>query len=333
MDDHRQNDRQAFESFIDQYPSLVARDVALARHTSLRVGGPARYLVVSEDPSLLGAALAAAERAGLAVLALGGGSNLLVAEGGFDGLVVKYSSDRYAVAESGDQGGVVTAAAGLAIANLARRLGRAGWAGLEWASNVPGTIGGAAVNNAGAFGGCMANYLVGLELIDAAGRPRELANADLAYAYRSSCLKRGELGTVLVTAVRCRVRRDAPATTLARIAEYQRLRTASQPRQLSAGSVFANPADDFAGRLIEAAGLKGQRVGGAEISAHHANFIVNLGGATSMDVYTLVRLMQDTVWQRSRIWLRPEIQMVGSWGSVQLGAVLEPPGGAAAEVA
>ncbi|MBA2451491.1 MAG: UDP-N-acetylmuramate dehydrogenase [Chloroflexi bacterium] len=332
MDDER-GDQQAFERFVDQHPSLVACDAPLARHTSLRVGGPARYLLESEDGGLVGLALAAAKRAGLSVLALGGGSNLLVAEGGFDGLVVKYSGNSYAVDERGGPNGVVTAAAGLAVANLARRLARAGWAGLEWASNVPGTIGGAAVNNAGAFGGCMANDLIGLELLDAAGRRSDLANADLEYAYRSSCLKRGEIGGVVVTAVRCRVRRDDPTAALARIAEYQRLRTASQPRQLSAGSVFANPADDFAGRLIEVAGLKGRRVGGAEVSAHHANFIVNPGGATARDVYTLIRLTQETVWQRSRIWLRPEIQLVGTWSSQQLATVLEPPAGAAGEVA
>ena len=333
MDADQQGDQRAFERFVGHHASLVARDAPLARHTSLRVGGAARYLLESEDSGLVGLALTAAKRAGLSILALGGGSNLLVADGGLDGLVVKYLGNHYAVDERDGADGVVTAAAGLPVANLARRLARAGWAGLEWASNVPGTIGGAAVNNAGAFGGCMANDLIELELLDAAGRKSALANADLEYTYRSSRLKRGEIGPIVVTAVRCRVRRDDPAVALARIAECQRLRTASQPRQLSAGSVFANPADDFAGRLIEAAGLKGRRIGRAEVSTHHANFIVNLGGATALDVYTLIRLTQDTVWRRSRIWLRPEIQMVGAWSSEQLATVLEPPVGAAGEVA
>src|SRR5215208_7091358 len=217
MDADQQGDRSAFERFVGHHASLVARDAPLARHTSLRVGGPAGYLLESEDPRLVGLALAAAKCAGLSVLALGGGSNLLVAEGGFDGLVVKYSGNHYTVYDHGGADGVVIAAAGLAVANLARRLARAGWAGLEWASNVPGTIGGAAVNNAGAFGGCMANDLIGLELLDAAGRQSELANADLEYTYRSSRLKRGEIGPIVVTAVRCRVRRDDPAAALARI--------------------------------------------------------------------------------------------------------------------
>jgi UDP-N-acetylmuramate dehydrogenase len=321
---------ELFASRLGDQRSALRAQHPLGRRTSLRVGGTARHYLESDDPAVLGEALAAAHEAGLPVLALGGGSNLLVADEGFDGLVVRLTADGYSVATADGRLGVVTAAAGLPFANLARRLAREGWAGLEWGSNVPGTIGGAAVNNAGAFGGCMAEDLVGLELFDASGRRRELPDADLAYAYRSSALKRGELGPVLVTTVRCRVHREDPTAALTRIADFQALRTATQPRQLSAGSVFANPPGDFAGRLIEAAGLKGRRAGGAQISPRHANFIVNLERATARDVYTLVRLAQDTVWHRCGVWLRPEIQLVGGWSRDELRALTGPPRGATA---
>jgi UDP-N-acetylmuramate dehydrogenase len=290
------------------------------------VGGPARSYLESGDAQVLGEALATAARDQVPILVLGGGSNLLVADGGFDGLAIKYTGNHFEIVEEDNGTAIVLASAGLTIANLARRLARQGWTGLEWSSNVPGTIGGAAVNNAGAFRSCMADCLVDLELLDSRGRTRRLANADLGYEYRSSVLKRGELGPTLVTRARVRIRRDDPATATARIAELQRLRTESQPRQLSAGSVFANPPEDYAGRLIEAAGLKGARVGGAEISSHHANFIVNPGHATAHDVYALMRTAQTTVWERFGIWLRPEIQLVGAWEPTQLDALHGPDG-------
>jgi UDP-N-acetylmuramate dehydrogenase len=290
------------------------------------VGGPARYGLETDDADQAAGAIADAARAGLPVLCLGGGSNLLVADDGFDGLVVKYTADDFEVIERSDSAGdgILTAAAGATIANLARRLARLGWAGLEWASNVPGTIGGAAVNNAGAFGSCLAECLLDLELIDAAGRRRVAGNGELDYAYRSSLLKRGDLGPVLVTRVRCAVHRDDPAAALARIADCQAQRTATQPRQLSAGSVFANPPGDYAGRLIEAVGLKDTRIGGCAISAQHANFIVNVGRGTASDVYGLVRLAQDAVWSGFGIWLQPEIQLVGGWTPDQLGLLHGP---------
>ena len=174
--------------------------------------------------------------------------------------------------------------AGANFSNLARRLAREGLSGLEWAATVPGTIGGAVVNNAGAFGGCVADNLLDAVLVMPDGSERTVSHADLAYAYRTSRLKRGEFGPTIVRSARFRVTRDDPKLALARIHEQQARRTASQPRQLSAGSIFANPPGDYSGRLVEAVGLKGARSGGAEISAQHANFIVNSGAATAQDV-------------------------------------------------
>ena len=304
----------------------LERSVSLARHTSMRVGGTARYFVASEEPRICERALTAAVRDGIAVLPIGGGSNVLVADGGFDGLVVKYTAAGFEVVERGDGTGVLIAAAGAPVGNMVRRLARLGWGGLEWGATVPGSIGGAAVNNAGAFGGTMADDLIELELVTSAGERRTLTNAELGYAYRTSVLKRGELGPVLVTSVRCAVRRVDPVEAQRQIAEHQASRSISQPRQLSAGSIFANPPGDHAGRLVEAAGLKGERFGCAEISGHHANFIINTGGATATDVYTLLHRAQQVVWARFGVWLRPEVQLVGAWRREQLAALIGPDG-------
>ncbi|MCC6791932.1 MAG: UDP-N-acetylmuramate dehydrogenase [Thermomicrobiales bacterium] len=310
---------------IELGPELGER-VPLGRQTSLRVGGPADYYLEGKDAPSLSSALEVAARAGLDRLIVGGGSNLLVADEGVAGLVIRYTASGYVIDSSAGVHAVVIADAGIAIANLARRIGRSGWTGLEWASNVPGTVGGAAVNNAGAFGSNMAESVVDVDVISAAGTVATLTRDDLEYAYRTSVLKRGKRGTTLITRVSCRVRRADPGETMSRIREFQAQRTASQPRQSSAGSVFANPAGDFAGRLIEAAGLKGARIGGAEISSHHANFIVNTGRARASDVYSLMRLAQDTVLRQTGIWLEPEIQLVGRWRDDQIRALQRPNG-------
>jgi UDP-N-acetylmuramate dehydrogenase len=300
--------------------------VPLGRHTSLRVGGPARLFLAGDDPQALARALDAAVEEGLPILVLGGGSNLLVADSGFDGLVLKLTSSGYAVETDEAGAPVVRAAAGALLGNLARRLAREGLGGLEWAATVPGAVGGAVVNNAGAFGGCLADNLLDVDLIQVGRSSRTLRNEELGYAYRTSVLKRGELGSVLVTSARLRVHRTTARKALTRIAQQQEQRTASQPRQLSAGSIFANPPGDYAGRLIEAAGLKGERRGGAEISAQHANFIVNTGGATASNVYSLIRQAQTSVWERVGVWLHPEVQLVGGWAPEQVAALAGPAG-------
>jgi UDP-N-acetylmuramate dehydrogenase len=300
----------------------------LGRHTSLRVGGPARFFLASNDSDVLASAIDAATTDGIPIMMLGGGSNLLVADSGFDGLVLKLSSSGYTVETDKDGTPVVRAAAGATIGSLSRRLSREGLAGLEWASTVPGAVGGAVVNNAGAFGGCVADSLIDADLLLPGRGIQTCAVGDLGYAYRTSVLKRGELGPVVVLSARFMLRREDPGAILTRISEQQDRRTATQPRQLSAGSIFANPPGNYAGRLIEEVGLKGERRGGAEISGQHANFIVNSGSATAQNVYDLIRLAQDAVWQHSGIWLHPEVQLVGAWDEGQVLALAGPTGAA-----
>ncbi len=302
------------------------RGEPLARHTSLKVGGPADFFALAGTARELAALLGWARAEGLAVRAIGGGSNLLVADAGVDGLVVKVQVGGCRVEEGGGEP-VLVVGAGVGLASVARRVSREGLRGLEWAANVPGTVGGAVANNAGAFGGDIATCLVAATVVDASGRCIRLEPAELRYAYRSSALKRRDLDAVAVVEAELRLQRGSAEESRALVAHHQAQRTRSQPRRLSAGSVFANPPGDYAGRLIEDAGLKGARAGGAEISRQHANFIVNLGGATAADVYALARLAQDAVYAHAAVWLLPEIELLGRWSGVELERLRAPVGG------
>jgi UDP-N-acetylmuramate dehydrogenase len=246
------------------------------------------------------------------VRVIGGGSNLLIAEAGVEGLVIKTANTHTTVEERRGEP-VLLAEAGANFANVARRLAKQGFGGLEWAANVPGNIGGAAVNNAGAFGGDTASCLIGVSVLDADGRFQQLGVDELAYAYRTSALKRREFGDVAVEHVELRLTPSTPMRADGLVKEFNAQRMRSQPRILSAGSVFANPEGTYSGKLIEEAGLKKTRVGGAEISEQHANFIVNPGGATARDVYVLMRHAQDKVFDRTGVWLTPEIELLGRW--------------------
>jgi UDP-N-acetylmuramate dehydrogenase len=290
--------------------------VSLAPHTSLRVGGTADFFLLAGSAEELAQGLQWGRARTLPVRVIGGGSNLLAADAGVHGLVIKVVNAQWAVHDL-----TVTADAGVTIANLARRLAKQGYGGLEWAANVPGTVGGACVNNAGAFGGDTASCLVRATVVDANGRVRHVEGPELRYAYRTSVLKRRELGDVAVVSVELRLQQSTPAEADGRVKEFNAQRMRSQPRISSAGSVFANPSGDYSGRLIEEAGLKGTTVGGAQISEQHANFIVNLGGATAADVYALMCFAQKRVFERSGVWLRPEIELFGRWSAEQVQAV------------
>jgi UDP-N-acetylmuramate dehydrogenase len=298
--------------------------VPLAPYSSLRVGGPADWFILAKSGQDLADGLRWAGDQHVPVRVIGGGSNLLIAEAGVEGLVIKTAATRAEVeAVHGEP--VLVAEAGANLANLARRLAKQGFGGLEWAANVPGTIGGAAVNNAGAFGGDTASCLLSVTLVDADGAQLKLGVDELGYTYRSSVLKRRERGDVAVERVEMRLHRSSVEQADGLVKQNNAQRMRAQPRSLSAGSVFANPEGDFSGRLIEAAGLKQTRVGGAEISEQHANFIVNPGNATARDVYALMRLAQDAVYERTSVWLRPEIELLGRWTPEERAALAGKP--------
>ncbi len=304
-------------------PEGVAERVHLAPHTSLRVGGPAHFFARARSSLDVAPLLRWAARSGIPARVVGGGSNLLVADAGADGLVIKAATTHFEVVER-DGSPVLVADAGVRFASVARRLSKQGYGGLEWAANVPGSVGGAVVNNAGAFGGDTASHVLAVAIVDASGVERRLSGDDMGYGYRTSVLKRRELpGPVGVLQVELRLERMDARESQRILAELQARRTLSQPRQLSAGSVFANPAGDYSGRLIEATGLKGLRIGGAQVSTQHANFIVNIGKATARDVFNLVTTMQQRVLAETGVWLQPEIELFGRWSDEELALVTQ----------
>lgn len=290
----------------------VRRDEPLARHTSMRVGGPADLFCEVESEQALAALVRAARAAHLPVFLLGGGTNLIVGDRGVRGVTVKlgrsFARTEW-VAEDGS-GAAVIAGAAANFKRVVLEISERGYRGVEFGEGIPGTIGGGVRMNAGAFGGEIADVTVAIRGVNAAGELVRIPRAQLGFAYRRLDLPRG----FAVTALEMRVERGEPEAIARAIAEAKRKRGRHQPLgQPNAGSIFKNPSGDFAGRLIELCALKGLRVGAAQVSPQHANFIVNTGGATASEVRDLMREVRDTVWRRRGVWLEPEVRLVGEW--------------------
>jgi UDP-N-acetylmuramate dehydrogenase len=285
----------------------------LARHTTLGVGGPAQLWVTATTLAELSEAVTLVWCCQMPVLVLGGGANLLVSDTGVAGLVVHNRCQRVWVAE--EDPALVTAESGTVLASLAHRLANQGLSGLEWAVGVPGTLGGALVNNAGAYGQCMADCLVRAQVLGLDGQPRWRAVDWFEYEYRSSRLKRQPpgAGQAVILQAELRLKHRPLAEIETQMAACTSRRKASQPAGASAGSMFKNPPGDCAGRLIEAAGLNGTPIGGAQISPVHANFFVNQGNASAADFAALIELARSLVRARFGVELELEIQKVGVW--------------------
>jgi UDP-N-acetylmuramate dehydrogenase len=238
--------------------------------------------------------------------ALGLGSNTLFSGTELAGLTIKQVSQQIDI--DADR---VRVSAGYPMPRLAAETAKAGRAGLEFGAGVPGTVGGSVFGNAGAFGTEIKDRLISAEAIDAAGTMHELSAVDCQFAYRESVFKSGHARGFVITNVTFGVQPDDPGAIRERIKQVQKHRRDTQPiEKRSLGSTFKNPPGDSAGRLIEAAGLKGRQIGGAQISPKHANFILNLGGATADDVLALMAEMRDRVRERFGIELEPEIRVV-----------------------
>ena len=295
--------------FTIPHPERLRMDEPLARHTAVRLGGPADWLYVAQESGEeLSAVVGAAWAAGFPLLVLGGGANVLVSDAGVRGLVVIN-----AVTTVSFNAEIVTASAGHGLSKLARKCAAAGLAGLEWAASIPGTVGGSVVNNAGAHGGDIAGCLVSADVLDAAHGRQTLQVDDLAYGYRTSALKAQANRRFLVLAATFRLQPGDPTASAARIDEVVAYRKRTQPPGASLGSIFKNPPGDYAGRLIEACGLKGLTVGGAQVSPVHANFFINRGGATSSDYSALIDQVQAAVLAATGIQLETEIERAGAW--------------------
>jgi UDP-N-acetylmuramate dehydrogenase len=330
-------ERQEHAAFVQAAARIgvpVASDEPLANHCTFRIGGPADLYAAAIDIDTLEHLGELATEYDIPVTILGGGSNVLISDHGVRGLVVANKtremrlsgpdSDQDETPAAGGGNGRPHATSnphlvvdsGVAMAGLARWAIRGGLAGLEWAVSIPGTVGGAVIGNAGAHGGQIANNL-GWALITQPGSGRRVMMAsDMGFGYRDSILKRelaSEKPAPIVLQAGFQLEAGNELEMAARADAFLAKRRATQPAEPSAGSVFRNPPGDYAGRLVEAVGLKGHRLGGVRISPRHANFIVNTGGGRAAEVAELIRVIKERVFEDTGIELMQEIVYLGDW--------------------
>lgn len=289
------------------------RDQPLAAHTFLNIGGPADWFLSVESNAALETALRAAREEGCPVVVLGAGTNTLVGDRGIRGLVIQQNGrpPNAPAHRRGVEWTVLEADAGALFTRVSRKLSPAGRTGIEWAEGIPGSMGGAVVYNAGAYGGCLRDVLVDIDCIDPSGETRQLGREELHLDYRRSDFTRGLLEGWIVTRVRLRLERGDAERSAALIDEIAEQRKSSAPRGLSGGSTFRNPPGRRAWELIDAVGLRGHRIGGAQISPEHCNYFMNVGGATAADMTALIRVAQQRVRERFGVELEPELTSVG----------------------
>lgn len=278
----------------------------LASHTTWKIGGPADVLLIPQSKEQLIEAVKLLHRHETPWTVLGRGSNMLVADKGIRGIVFKLGTALETIRFDGD---VVHAGGAFSFMKLSRLAGKEQLTGLEFAEGIPGTVGGAVYMNAGAHGSDVSRILLRAEVLLPTGDLVTMQQADFEYGYRHSLLQK-QPG--IVTEAVFQLKKGDKAEIDSVMKAYRERRVRTQPLQLAcAGSVFRNPEGHFAAKLIEAAGLKGYRVGGAEVSPLHANFIVNTGKATAKDVLALIEQVQRTVWETSAVKLVPEVLVVG----------------------
>ena len=286
-------------------PDRLLTGAAMARYTTMRVGGPADLVALPASAAQAARALDLAARRDTPVLVMGGGSNLIVRDGGVRGLVLLLGEPFSRVRV---QGRVVYAQAGARLAQVGAAAQRAGLSGLEFAAGIPGTVGGGVAMNAGAYGGELKDCLLWAQVL-LQGRLLRLDREGLEMGYRTSRALR-EGGVVLAAAFA--LTPGDPQAIARRMGELAALRREKQPLNLpSAGSTFKRPPGHFAGALIQQAGLKGLQVGGAQVSEKHAGFVVNLGGATASDVLRLIEQVKARVWEQCGVALECEVRVVG----------------------
>ena len=299
-----------FDSFdaaaAGRFPGMeVLCGEPMALHTTFRIGGPARRMARPRSTEEAAALLALAEAEGWPVLMLGNGSNLLAADNGLDALVI-HSGRLDALERTGER--TIRAGAGVSLARLAAFAQREGLGGLEFAHGIPGSLGGAVCMNAGAYGGEMRQVVRSVAAWFPGEGLRRLSGEELDFGYRHSIFS-GRRGAALEAELALEERDRGEIQ--ARMAELDRRRREKQPLEFpSAGSTFQRPQGHFAGALIEQCGLKGARVGGAQVSEKHAGFLINTGGATCADVRGLIAHVQQIVLEQTGVALEPEVKMV-----------------------
>ncbi len=288
----------------------VRRDERLSRHTTFGVGGPADVWVTVRSAEALGSVAQITRDSGEPLFVLGSGSNILVADRGIRGVVVDNRARREVANETLTN---VRVESGTSFAAFSRRMCRAGRDGLTWAVGIPGTLGGAVVYNAGAYGGCLADVLVSVHLQAEDGTADWLPADDLGLVYRGSMFTRGMFKDRVVLGAEVRLAEGDGGVLLARAASHDAKRLTAQPRGRNAGSMFKNPPQNPAWKLIEAVGLRGMTRGDAAISEQHCNFFVNNGLARAEDVAWLVNEAERRVSEQFGVTLEREVAFVGEW--------------------
>jgi UDP-N-acetylmuramate dehydrogenase len=292
-----------------KFGDKVQENISLAPYTAARIGGPADIFIIANSVDDLVEIMTAIWQQGLSYIVLGGGSNVLVSDKGVRGAVV-LNRARKVKFYNGDQL-KVWVESGVTFSNLANRCASKGLSGLEWAAGIPGTVGGAVVGNAGAFGSDMSGNLTVAEVLTKNGR-EQWPVEKMGYGYRTSVLK-GSSGKAIVLSAELRLKNAIKDSVSAKIGQFSERRKRTQPPGASMGSMFKNPDGDRAGRLIEAAGLKGTRIGNAEISPLHGNFFVNYGETKASDMRALIELAQKTVMAKFGVNLELEVELIGDW--------------------
>lgn len=311
--------RQALEAEVGD---RLLVDEPLSAHTSYRIGGPADLFVTVESQDELCRMVAIAREWQVPYFLLGAGTNILVSDKGIHGLVIENRAKDSRFEVRGEEA-ILWAEAGALLKDLAGESVRRGLAGLEWAVGIPGTVGGAVAGNAGAYGGYVSDSLTQVAILQADSEIQELRAEELEFGYRTSRFRatnreigatvpRGAAMPVILVA-QFKLQPESVEVLQERVAEYTRQREVRQPNEPSAGSVFKRTDQYPAGFLIEQAGLKGKRIGDAQISPKHANFIVNLGEARASDVKALMDMARDTVFKQFGIELELEQELVGEW--------------------
>lgn len=287
----------------------VLANAPMKQHTTWRVGGPADLLVIPKTVKDVQETLLFAKQHQLPLMAIGNGSNLLVLDGGIRGVVLKLGGG---LKRQYVDGNFLVAEGGAMLPSLARMALNSSLSGLEFAVGIPATLGGAVFMNAGAFGQDIGSLISQVEVIDFDGKQQVLYRDELTFGYRKSSLQDKNMIILRATLqLKPGKKEDIAASMEAKLS----LRNNMQPLEYpTAGSVFRNPTGDYAGRLIEAAGLKGHSIGDAMISTKHANFIINRGNATGSQILTLIRTIQERVFEREGVMLVPEVLIVGEEG-------------------
>ncbi|NLJ64544.1 MAG: UDP-N-acetylmuramate dehydrogenase [Christensenellaceae bacterium] len=319
----------AFNLFIKTFEGKLPYilDEPMSRHTTFKVGGTAKLFVNCDNAKQAIAALTFANMCDIPVLIIGNGSNILVSDSGFNGIVIKLAGNDLIC-----EGEKITCSAAVKLPYLSRQAYKFGLSGLEFAEGIPGSVGGAVYMNAGAFGGSVGDVLYSALCYDSSSKIsnnekdikktlayienaelsdlcKTLTNEELNFSYRNSRVKEEGLCVIEASFI---LKPASPKNIERNMKDYSNRRRSTQPVDMpSAGSFFKRPKDNFAGALIENAGLKGYSVGGAKVSEKHAGFIVNTGNATANDVYTLANKVSDKVYELFDIRLEPEVELVG----------------------